>query len=432
MTGLFGQFMNTLGMEYESIFVDRETATAYVREELPGLIGDAYRHVNIVRDASVEFNAELIKVGNSLLRFNMHTSAHKFLPGRGRNGARVMGFEAVINPLTMDEFPRVIFPLFGVFKSHGDFTSHRASIHFHVGFANNLNLLKNMLTIALHLEPVFYRLGGMGGTHRGYINNFNYCRPLLNSAVVPVAPSSQRDMRESIPDRVPRTLEELREYGKEKRRKSNAAYSSGNAWVKISNPLQALKAETIQRFWASFGIECNNQPSFKYHPVRYSGWNFFSVFAHGTMEARHFNQSLDANLVVATAKLVRASIELSQHLSKRELSMFETVNPFEQISVGNAVESIQRVISFCEQKEVEYLPTEREQKLLYETIEKSKVLPIPQDSVKTHILAQHSFLLDPYLVELGKLEYVENPKEAVFTDIHNISTQEKSLYDSED
>lgn len=423
MAGFYGQTYETIGCEYESLSKDIEEIQVLLSRTLPRYLGEGWRNVVVTSDASVQFKSEKIYFGNKRFNVSIHTPAYRNLPGAGNNGTKVMGFELYILPNIIPDFERIVHPLFAILESSGDFTSHRASIHFHAGFPNNLTILQNMVRIGLHIDPVLYRLGGMGGTHRGYSNKYNYCRPMLNSAVVMVAGSSKKKSYPEGPiPRIPRTLEELRE--EDLPRRYTGSSMGKIRWVKVSNPVASLEAKTAEEFWACFGIDYTQNISVKYHPVRYAGINFFAVPKHKTMEFRHFNQSLDASLVVATGKFSRCTMELASRLSKRESYQFEMQNPFQEISMGQCVSSIERIVGLCQEKEIENLPSERELQILFETIENSRVETIPKNPVKTHI---DSFTIDPYLVHLGKLEEVESPAESNHTDIHNI--QDKSLYD---
>ncbi len=436
MAGFYGQQYKTLGMEYETAEIDVDTMMKTLPHRLEKMIGDSHRNVNITRDASIESKAEPLMFGRKIYMVSTHTKAYRLLPGVGRNGTKTLGTELFLSPLEIPDFARIVHPTFSILRFMGDYTSHRASTHFHVGFPNNLEALKSMLQVALNLEPVFYRLGGMGGTHRGYINKYNYCRPLLNSAVVVVNPTSKRSngSSEYPPQRVPKTYAELIEQRTRAREEVERLSKYGESiFCKIANPIAALSVSTIEEFWACFGMDYVQQISAKYHPVRYMGWNFFSVAKHKTMEARHFNQSLDAHLVVATGKFVRASIEMAGNLSSREREIFEILSPFEEIHISDAVTTIEKVMGICQSKGIEDLPSNSELRIIYETLEDSHVKPLPQENIRTHVdFTQSGFVLDPYIMKLGKLERVENPESPCHVDIHNISEKEQSIYDLED
>lgn len=432
MAGFKGQFLSTIGLEHESIAMDTETVGNLLSSKLPKLVGDAWRNVCVTNDASIQFKAEPVKIGSKYYKINTHTSAYRNLPGAGHSGKILMGFELYTLPLEIPDFSRLIPPLFSVLIEAGDFTSHRASTHFHTGFANNLLALQNFVRIALELEPTFYRLGGMGGTHRGYTNQYNYCRPLMNAAAVPVGPRKSRSIGEIPPTKVPRTMEELLGITEARMQdKLQVSTMSHTRWVKVANPIAALDAETIQEFWASFGIDYVGTIQWKYHPVRYSGWNLFAIPKHGTIEARHCNQSLDAFLVIAVGKLCRAIAEMATKLNRREGRQFDAKNPFVEIDSASAIADIEKVISICQVKDVEDLPTPRELSIIYETIEKSHVEPLPAFPVKAHIRDYH---VDAYLAALGKLEDVENPAEPNHVDIHTIVDKHlnQSLFDEKE
>lgn len=403
----FGQFLDTIGVEYESTSMTTDDIRDLLAKKLSPILGNFASNIRTTRDASTEFFAERIKSGQSYIRISTHTPLANKLSGMGSGNQEVMGFEVYTNPMEIPELERLLYPFMFMLQNAGDFTSQRAAVHFHVGFANNLRLLKNLLRISLMLDPVLYRLGGMGGTFRGAVNAAAYARPLLNSAVVAVGRRLSLSM-------TPQEAEEV----------INQQKTNRNKFVQIINPMAALEATNIADFWASFGVSYTGD-NHKYHPCRYSGTNFFAVSAHGTIEFRHFNQCMDAPLIIAIAKFLRSTVELSASLGKNEAHQFEIIDSNKEISVGDAEEVVRKLVSLSFSKEIDNIPTESEVALILDTIAKSHFVPLPELPVKTHI---RDFSVDHKLVEAGKLKYVEEFSEPKHVDIHNISGKEVSIF----
>jgi hypothetical protein len=323
-----------------------------------------------------------------------------------------MGVELVTSPMEMPKLEEMMYPFMYRLLSTGDFTSPRASIHLHTAFANNLNLLKKLLRVCLAIDPVLYRLGGMGGTFRGHVNNCAYARPLLNSVCVPImgGVSSSSD-EEEWHDNDEEEHEEIPGFS------PSNGYVSGNL-AQICNPLAALDATTIQEFWACFGVSYPQGGTIKYHPTRYAGTNFFSIPAHGTIEFRHLNQSLNPQLVISIAKFLRGMVEMSAFLTPVELRQFEVVNSNTQISMSDASNIVMKITTLCRQKELANLPSDVELALIMETLSKSTFKDIPTLPVMTHI---KDFALGMNDVRKGKLKQFGKVFAPNNVDIHNIS-----------
>lgn len=195
--------------------------------------------------------------------------------------------------------------------------------------------------------------------------------------------------------------------------------------VQVINPFSALSADTIEKFWAAFGVNYRSYDGNKYHPSRYTGSNFYSIPQHGTFEYRHFNQTLDSSLIMAIAKFLRGTVEMSTLLTKSEVSQFEPLDSNEEIQMTDAVRIVEKIMGLCFSKELEDLPTEKDIALIFETLESSTFLPIPVTPVMTH----KEFFMDARLAELGGLKYLDEALPADYTDIHNVEKKTISLYD---
>lgn len=418
--GFYGQFLDTVGMEYETTALPRDYVSEKVRRVWMMVMGDHADRINIVHDASIEFIADWVRTDTRLLSISQHTAAAKHLYGIGQGSSRIMGTELFTTPMELPEFEATIYPMIDVLKRFGDYTSKRASVHYHFGFANNLRLLKNLLRLCLQLDPVLYRLGGMGDTFRGNINYAAYARPLMNACAVPVTNNRKLSLTESL------TLSHAQKAAKLQAMKNDDAGRINAQWVQIINPFAALDATSIEDFWAAFGVNYPSGGSIKYNPPRYSGCNFFAIASHGTMEFRHFNQSMNTPLLVAIPKFLRGVVELATVLNKHEIQSFEPIDCNNEVSMADATEIVYRLLSSCREKEIEHLPTDREVDLILETIENSHFEPLPETPVHTHI---KEYAIDAGTAIRGHLLPLEKVLNPEYVDIHNISEKIISIFD---
>jgi hypothetical protein len=153
--------------------------------------------------------------------------------------------------------------------------------------------------------------------------------------------------------------------------------------------------------------------------MRYSGINFFAMPAHGTVEFRHANYTRNPALIVAMAKFLRASTEVAALMTKSEVFKFDVINPNEEVSTSDGIQVLSMILEMAREKEVDDLPDDAEMGLLFDTLETSSFLPLPETPVKTHI---RDYAISPSLATLGKLVTVKKPLEPNQVDIHTINT----------
>ena len=390
--GFFGAVIDTIGVEIEGIGLPQESVGDLVTAPIHSRFGEIARKFSITRDASTEFNASVIRTSAGAVLVSNHTREMAETMGGLRLGGKRMGYEIVTVPLTIKELEQVIYPVMYQLVQAGDFLSDRAAIHFHVGFPNNLRMLKNFLRISLMLDPVLFRLGGMGGTFRGHINLAAYSRPLMNSTAVNVN-----------------------------------GRTAGKRFARITNPKFAITAKTLEEFWAGFGVKyMMGGGSAKYHPCRYSGINFYSVPQHGTVEFRHFNQSHDAFLVVAIGKFLRGIAELATLMTPSEVSGLEIVPSNDEISMSDASQILGKFYSLCQEKEIENLPGDAEMESILTTLNNSHFESIPALPVLTHIRdGNNTIPMETALA--GNLEFFSEVLPPQYCDIHNITY--RSIFD---
>lgn len=386
---LLAQMFDTIGLEVEGTLMDRDAMENTVLTELIAHMGNMYGKLRLDRDASTESIAEYMPLGGKSRVLSVHTPAYKALATRGQGQSKVFGYEFQTTPLEVSELKAVLYPLFYTLYKYGDVISDRSSIHGHVGFGNNFRMLKSLLRIMLSLEPALYRLGGMGRTFRGHLNNAAYCRPLLNSCAVPVARTGSRQ------------------------------------WAQIVNPLAALEATNISDFWASMGIDVTLPSQHKYHGSRYAGMNFYALYAHGTAEWRYFNKSFDVPLVISILKFMRATVETASLVSSRDLLNFDVIDSNKEISDGDAEAVIGMILALCHEKGVDNIPNDAEMSHLLDVLKESHFTPLPTTPTLCHI---SQFSVTDSHVKRGNLKVVSEVLPSNYVDIHNIEDRPLSIF----
>lgn len=388
--GFYGADLDTVGMELEGISINADSLAeilAMMHRNYPATT----RQVSLVHDASTEFNASYIRTSAGNILVSNHTAEMQNILGGLIIGSRKMGYEIVTTPLLIPDLEAVIYPVVNTLVNNGDFLSDRAATHYHIGFPINLRMMKNLMKIALMIDPVLFRLGGMGRTFRGKINLAAYARPLMNSTAVYIS-------------------------------------GSRGKFAKIINPVAALEATSLDQFWAAFGVRFKpGGASSKYHASRYVGINFYSLPQHGTIEFRHFNQSHEPFLMMAIGKMLRGFAELATVISKQDYSVFEIVPSNQEISMSDASEIIGRLLGLCHDKELENLPSEEEVAEILQTLSKSHFEPIPETPVLTH-LRDDANTISMDMVQAGSLQTVHEVLPPQFCDIHNI--RYRSIFDN--
>lgn len=390
----YGEFLSTVGMEFEGIGLDKDFVGSTVQSYMINHYPSVARKISFTYDASTQFKVSAVSLDGNIVWISDHTKeANIDYFQHNKMDAKVMGYEIITNPLTIPELESLVYPLVTTLQYFGDFISDRAAVHYHVGFANNLHLLQNLLAIGLYVDPVLFRLGGMGRTFRGRINNSAYARPLLNS----IAAYTQND-------------------------------SSKNRYVRAINPIAALKAESMEQFWASFGVKYATISSHgKYHPCRYSGINFYSIPQHGTIEWRHFNQTHDTYLMMAIGKFLRGITELAVYINKRELAGLSIVPSDDEISVSDGVQILSHLYELCKGKEFENLPTDEEMGDICNVFTQSHFESISKTPVLTHLTSENANVISVEVARKGHLEFLDKVLPHNHVDIHNIGYI--SIYD---
>lgn len=412
-----GQFLDTAGIELEGEGKSRGEITDLLVSRLGGVYGGNFPFT-ITRDASTESNVNNVRVQGGMreyLKIYTHNRLHQELISR--ENISQYGYEIVVNPLEMSELKKAVTLITNVLVGAGDFTTPRSAVHFHIGFAHNVRLMKKLLAVCLKIDPFLFRLGGMGRQFRGSTNLAAYARPLTNSVAVPVgrAVRTAEEIRAEQRPRFRISPDEMDSHNEDDREPVRESERVPTRFVQVINPMAALQAKSVNEFWANFGVFPAITGLNKYHPVRYTGCNFYAILMHGTMEFRHFNQSLDADLIFAIAKFLRATVEMSTMLKKQDLLDFGPEDGNQEITMESAQELLWLLDRYFHVHEVNDIPTAYEYKLLMETMEASSFIPLPETPVRTH---NQEFTIPENLV--GNLLPVKSPLKPANTDIHNI------------
>lgn len=267
----------TLGLELESVIASREDMIKALKLE-----SKKSPHIkSVTRDASVESplcnigETSSLFLGNKLLRDGM----------RRRNPV-VCGYEVVTYPLEMDVMRQVINQTINMQVRMGEIFSERSSIHVHAGFPEGLIFSKGAVAMGLKVEPLFYKIAGMGSTFRGITNHSAYCRPLALPPAVRLTDSDK---------------------------------------LAILNPEASLSSDSSNRFWNCFGIRPGDRE--RYNPLRYFGINVFSTLLRGTLEFRFFNFCTVSKYVEAIASLAQFVTDLALRVP------LEVWNTIPQVSI---------------------------------------------------------------------------------------------------
>jgi hypothetical protein len=246
--------IETVGLEFES---------CYTHENNPP-VDDISNYIRNSHDASIQTDAFVI--GNRGCYLVLSDSKIQKIFGGRRT---VLGNELVTVPLyEKDKLAKVINILPRNLYRSGEATQgFRESLHIHICYSYNLEILKRILEASLILENFLFNIGGNGYTFRGLKNNSIYCRPFSN-------------------------------YGP-------PVVLNNDNYVQILETNNLFKTKTIDDFWCNYGglsIGSNN----RYHPARYFYINLYALLIHGTLEFRVFNKTLDSERITALVELCQA------------------------------------------------------------------------------------------------------------------------------
>ncbi len=330
------------------------------------------------RDASIESYGYRTPTGASVIN-------RKFLGKKSSRGAarEVLGVEFVSSPMTMEVFRAAVRRLMGILRTMGEpEQSSRASIHIHIGCQPELRTLQNVLKLFAYVEPLFYRLGGMGYEFRGGKNNSIYCRPITTKCGPPVVMAE------------------------------NEKYYS------IFNIQHLLNADDMQEFWYAMAVDTERIQ--RYHPSRYFGLNVFSTILHGTLEFRFFNKTLDHMKINAVASLCQCITEWA--VEAREGS-YEIPN-----KKSTDEELLDFLLKLIKDNEI-FKMADIDTYTLRNIISSTPEYKVPEFFVKTHLMGK--WVMSDYWLDhcergrVGRDDVIDSG----FIDIHNIERRKFDFLD---
>lgn len=356
---------DTLGIEVETDLMSLDTAETLLRQA-------DISTFRVTRDASCEFPAFTSRGGKTILSKTKNSSK------------KVVGAEFVSVPMNLEDFKSSVRNLTGLLKTMGEpERSRRTSIHIHVGCKPTLNILKNSLKLFEKIEPMFYRLGGMGYEFRGIRNNSIYCRPITHPYGPPVIGSED------------------------------------GGWYQLFNYEDLLNCEDMAQFWYIMGI--NTERAERYNPARYFGLNLFSLLLHGTLEFRYFNKTLNHQKINAIAALCQCITELVS--GKLEV-------PNVVFSHGEDLERLAFLNRLILNNNKEHIMKDRDIYILESIITTSQPYKIEDRYIRSH-------LIDKYQLPSGFMRRYartrvsrEDTINSGFIDIHNIGASNFDFLDN--
>lgn len=370
-----GGFLETIGLEFEGMGATRDQMIRLLSSQY----GDSiFNSVQVARDASVEARLRLLSGNGTFGAFDHNPLARSVSNGTNRI---TMGYEITTAPLTFEEQESLIPRVMKTIIANGESISPRASLHIHIGFAHNFKLLTNALRVGLWLEPLFYRLAGMGGMFRGEINNAIYCRPLGLGVAVPA--------------------------------------EGTRAFYKLPNIKRLLSARDSDEFWLCYGINRDvfaSNPN-RYVPARYFGLNLLSVLIHGTLEYRYFNQTLNPAWILTMARYCQAITELISTAPRdwaNSLPIPDMRTKFSEVYYLNLLGQLESAFT---RFDVSYLPTDVHKRIIRKILDCSEIPDFNDKIPMTHI---RNWVLSSSQIGTGIFDVEKNICESGFVDIHNI------------
>lgn len=361
---------DTIGIEVEGV--------TQSREKVSSLLNNVPRDwITITRDASVESVARSysenisIFMGNSLLRTNLLTS---------RQSEMVAGYEIVTNPLRRGRMKEAVTLILTGLRQGGEIFSPRSSIHYHVGFPYAHIFLKSAVQMGLKMEPLLFKIAGMGRAYRGAINNSAYARPLRSPPAI---------KRSDAPGFV------------------------------VLNPADSINSDNDTTFWARFGIRPNENG--RYVPLRYFGINVYSILLRRTIEYRVCNYTWNVSHATAVAEFCQCISDLMVRLPLSVIDSIPDISIFDSNSETDYLNLLDHINMLSSKYRSPYSISPEANYALAELISTTPQPVFSRDVIKTH--------LETYSLN-GKscgLECIDGATDPGVVSIHNFSKTDTSL-----
>jgi hypothetical protein len=338
---------------------------------------EVLNHWTTTRDASIVSDARASGLTNLKIK---NSSIVKRLLNRGSNIE--IGTEFIASPPmdTNQNYFDWIKGLTSAIRKNGECeTSTRSGIHIHVSFEQNLRALKNILVLGRNLEDLFFLLAGMGYEYRGVSTDGAYCRP-ITSYGPPCVPTVD------------------------------------SHWAQIYFIDDVLKSTSLTEFWYRYGSITGNPAH--YHPARYSWLNLVSLLAHGTVEFRIFNKSLNPHYIYAITELCKKFCAYCLYASE-QIFIRDGLNQVNSIFKERDKESIIKTFEkFCETVMV----NNYEKEILKDILKRTPVPKLKPGFVYSHLRWTPMHLGEYFILGDYHPPFVDEYKirKPDFTDIHQL------------
>jgi len=366
----------TLGMEFESVIQTREA----LMEKLPfSISSDSSPIKTITRDASVESTCYRLNDKSSLFLGNMFIRNHL----RRKSGESVMGYEIVTRPLSMDKMRTTIRQILDTQVKNGEIFSARSSIHVHTGFPYGFIFLKTAIALGLAVEPLLFKIAGMGRPYRGETNNSNYARALNLPPAIKLHDSER---------------------------------------FAVINPELSLEKGFPEGFWNCFGVGSSERE--RYVPLRYMAINIYSTLLRGTLEFRFFNFSTISRYVESVASLSQFLAELMIKISVKKARDLRGISIFDKNPDGVYLKLLEELLNLGKYYDCDLMPCKRDIHSIQELIEKTPQPVFKNKPIQSHVNAVR--LTEDHARKVG-LEIIDKAEDPGIIDIHNFSNSDRTL-----
>lgn len=373
--------LSTIGTEFEGV-----SATASeIQDRIPREVKSGIYEVT--RDASVE--SSMVKVGRT---------SKFFLGSKKLSGCRSLrnsdttttGFEIVTRPLEREDMRKVSAGVLEAMKRAGEVFSPRSSIHFHVGFPKGYSFLKPTLSMMLAMEPLFFRIAGMGNKYRGAINKSAYARPLEMPPVIPI---------------------------------------EDGTFAALS-PIKGLEADDQFSFWKNYGILHGGNTN-RYHPARYFAANLYSIKLRGTLEFRYFNYCPSVKHVWGVMALCQSVAEMACKLPMWKTNALRKLSSLGDYPDSEYHKLLDTFYGLSVDYDGEFNMEEGDLRSVHEMIDETPKFSLKREQILTHLDRYSMGTGEVLLFGLERVKSQEVVSSGALT-IHNFSQRETKFYQEED
>ena len=364
---------DTLGLELETLIRTRAEISKIIKGILPdGTIKQ------VTKDASVESPIAYLASDVTLFLGNDLSKrlAKPYL-------CDTAGYELVTVPLTFPEMCKVVKILCAYQVKTGEIFSNRTSFHVHTGYPSGAVFVRTALALGLKIEPLFYKIAGMGNVFRGLTNNAAYCRALASPPAV-------------------------------------VLHDTGR--MAILDPLGAIDADSAASMWGHLGRLDNDTE--RYSPLRYFGINVYSIPLRGTLEFRHFNYCNLSRHMEAAISLCQMTADVMQRIPISVATGLKQVSIFEPNDNGTYNSILDDLLSIADYYHSEYMMKRRHIETIRELIEITPQPVFSREIVASHIKTPRIGVGDANRFDL---KLVGSAQEPGIVDIHVFNNSERHL-----